>query len=100
MLLCQTRKQQQQQQQQQQKYVSEQEFFITYRNRKQNNRLVSDGNNSEKIFPLQRRMYVKFNIYTSFKLTRKKLHTPISGLVIGAFFVSRELIVVMSTKEI
>ena len=45
-------------------------------------------------------MHVNFSIYACFKMTRKKLHTSISGLVVDAYFVTRELIVVMSPKDI
>ena len=42
----------------------------------------------KKIFPLQRKMHVNFSINISFKLTRKKVHVSISGLVIDAFFMT------------
>ena len=44
----------------------------------------------KKYFPLQREMYVKFNICIFFQLT-KKLHASVSGLLIDGFVVTRKL---------
>ena len=73
--------------------------FRTYLNRKQNNRLVSDGNNSEKYSLCNEECMLNSVFIHFFKLTRKKLDTSISDLVNDAFFVPRELIVVMSSLQ-